>query len=319
MLSNHPICHSTDIGEFEDLLQYYAGGRSFDVAGDKAQFNFRVNMAPASKVTVLWSTCNLPTRASYSPVTYFRHVFPFRKSMQVSLEGDEFRLCSHRLGHLIPGNINWQMKNVADVESLTLWIQLDTLRNNLEAMIGEAVDKDLRFMPVENNDPYRALNLRSALFEYARELEARDRRLSPVAMAELEQGLVLRFLLYNRSNYSHFLESAPLDARKEQMRRVEEYLVANWDRPLDIAELAIIAGVSARSVFRTFQKIYGISPQGFVKRVRLENARNFLLSSEDEASVKDVAVKCGFQALGHFAAAYRELFGELPSETTRRK
>jgi transcriptional regulator GlxA family with amidase domain len=40
--------------------------------------------------------------------------------------------------------------------------------------------------------------------------------------------------------------------------------------------------------------------------------------AESEASVTAVAYACGFFSTGHFARAYREAFGELPSQTIRR-
>ncbi|WP_428140812.1 helix-turn-helix domain-containing protein [Bradyrhizobium sp.] len=40
--------------------------------------------------------------------------------------------------------------------------------------------------------------------------------------------------------------------------------------------------------------------------------------STPAASVTAVAFACGFFSLGHFSRAYRDAFGELPSETIRR-
>ena len=56
----------------------------------------------------------------------------------------------------------------------------------------------------------------------------------------------------------------------------------------------------------------------FVKRVRLERARQKLSSLDAETSVTAVAFECGFGNLGHFARDYHERFGERPSETLRR-
>jgi transcriptional regulator GlxA family with amidase domain len=52
--------------------------------------------------------------------------------------------------------------------------------------------------------------------------------------------------------------------------------------------------------------------------VRLERARNLLLKPDDTASVTGIALLCGFSNLGHFANAYRNRFGELPSQTLHR-
>lgn len=39
----------------------------------------------------------------------------------------------------------------------------------------------------------------------------------------------------------------------------------------------------------------------------------------EQASVKEIALGLGFTELGRFAGIYRHLFGELPSESLRRK
>jgi transcriptional regulator GlxA family with amidase domain len=42
------------------------------------------------------------------------------------------------------------------------------------------------------------------------------------------------------------------------------------------------------------------------------------LEAEENASVTQVALRCGFQDPGHFARDFRLAFGDLPSETLRR-
>ena len=81
-------------------------------------------------------------------------------------------------------------------------------------------------------------------------------------------------------------------------------------------ELLEATGISARVQFRAFRQHRGCTPMEFAKQVRLQRARQMLSASD--ASVTAVAFACGFLSTGHFARAYREAFGELPSETIRR-
>jgi transcriptional regulator GlxA family with amidase domain len=71
-------------------------------------------------------------------------------------------------------------------------------------------------------------------------------------------------------------------------------------------------------LFRAFDKLRGCSPMAFARQVRLERARGLLLKPDDASSVTGIALMCGFSNLGHFAAAYRDRFGELPSQTLQR-
>lgn len=128
----------------------------------------------------------------------------------------------------------------------------------------------------------------------------------------------------NTEDISHEINSCLDDLRTDDLRisvcirRVQEYVEANCDQPILIESLTKVTGVSARTLFRTFQEAVGCSPMAFVKNARLERARATLIRPGVSTSVSGVALACGFSNLGHFANDYRCTFGELPSETLKR-
>jgi AraC-like DNA-binding protein len=66
--------------------------------------------------------------------------------------------------------------------------------------------------------------------------------------------------------------------------------------------------------------VTGVTPHAFLLRHRLNKARSALLSKDaDLVRVTDVALELGFSELGRFAVRYRQMFGESPSETLRRR
>jgi len=78
--------------------------------------------------------------------------------------------------------------------------------------------------------------------------------------------------------------------------------------------------MSERSIEMLFKDAYGISPRAWSQIVRLNAARHDLLESQSEdVRVSDVAVRWGFFHFGRFSAAYRQLFGELPSITAAKR
>jgi len=99
-----------------------------------------------------------------------------------------------------------------------------------------------------------------------------------------------------------------------QLRLAEDYIEANWDKPLELEVLAKITNISARSLFYYFRKWRSKTPMQYLKEVRLKHARQMLQQSPD-ASVATVAFACGFGNLGHFARDYKKAWGERPSET----
>jgi transcriptional regulator GlxA family with amidase domain len=160
--------------------------------------------------------------------------------------------------------------------------------------------------------------LRRMVFQFALDHDADGIAFSELATAEMKRNLIMTFLMYNTHNYTHLLLREPLTSTFSSVRKVEEYIEANWDQPIDIETMCAIAKVSARSLFRQFKKNRGCSPTDFAKRVRLERAREMLLQPDERTSVTQVALKCGFHNAGHFARDYRLSFGELPSETLQR-
>jgi len=151
-----------------------------------------------------------------------------------------------------------------------------------------------------------------------RQLDDEHARLSPLALREVEQALVVQMLFAGRHDWSALLAEEPRDIAPAPVRRVEAYIEANWNNPIGIESLAEVAGVSARTLFRAFEKARGCSPMAFVKRIRLERARDFLSRPEGTTSVTGIAFACGFLNPGHFASDYRRTFGELPSQTLSR-
>ena len=150
------------------------------------------------------------------------------------------------------------------------------------------------------------------------ELDAEDSFPSRLVTAELEQAILVAFLCGNRHNYSHVLDGRSPDAAPWQVRRAEEYIEANWDQPITIEALAVVANASARSIFHSFRACRGFSPMKFVKQVRLRHAREMLSNPASGATVTRVAFACGFGNLGHLSNDYQQVFGETPSATLNR-
>jgi AraC family transcriptional regulator, glycine betaine-responsive activator len=84
------------------------------------------------------------------------------------------------------------------------------------------------------------------------------------------------------------------------------------ENPLDIRELAELAGISARQVERLFREQLGMSPKVFYLKLRLARARTLLRQTVDP--ILAVAVECGFTSTSHFSHAYKRVFGIPPTQ-----
>ena len=205
----------------------------------------------------------------------------------------------------------------ARLPNLVLRIEFDALLRNLSALIGREVDGNLAFSEADAHLPALGA-LRRGVFQFASDFNERGAFFSELAATEFERMVIMKFLMFHRHNFTYLLQREPLRSTLSAVKVVEEFIEANWDNPINIPAMAKLANVSARSLFRQFKQDRGYTPADFAKRVRLNRAREMLEQPSDGASVTQIALKCGFQNLGHFARDFRLSFGELPSETFRK-
>ncbi|MDN7425079.1 helix-turn-helix domain-containing protein [Burkholderia sp. AU45388] len=108
-------------------------------------------------------------------------------------------------------------------------------------------------------------------------------------------------------------------ARHRVVDRVRELVAARPDVPLTVLDVCREVGASRRKLQYCFEEILGTHPAWYLRVLRLNAVRRELREhSPASASVSDVACRWGFWHLSRFASHYRELFGELPSDTLKR-
>ncbi|WP_193494393.1 helix-turn-helix domain-containing protein [Nitrincola alkalisediminis] len=112
--------------------------------------------------------------------------------------------------------------------------------------------------------------------------------------------------------------SLPTTARKLIVDRACEYALANPDAPPSIIDLCNRVGASRRKLQYCFQETLGINPVAYLRMLRLNAVHRELLQPHSYMAVQDIAMHWGFWHLSRFSSEYRQLFGELPSDTLRR-
>lgn len=115
-------------------------------------------------------------------------------------------------------------------------------------------------------------------------------------------------------------ENVSAQHARRTLRRARDYLQAHTDRSVTVHELCMQLGSSPRALQDCFRKYLGLSPKAYLKALKLNEAHRELRRVDSScASVSDVASRYGFWHLSQFSADYRWLFGELPSETLRKR
>ena len=100
------------------------------------------------------------------------------------------------------------------------------------------------------------------------------------------------------------------------LRRARDHADRHYTEPLDLAQLAAIAGISKYHFQRLFRATYGRTPATYLTERRIERAQDLLRATN--LTVTEVCHAVGFSSLGSFSSRFRELVGETPSEFQRR-
>ena len=146
-----------------------------------------------------------------------------------------------------------------------------------------------------------------------------DKGAPELVIRPLEELVVGQLLIAQPHNFSDRLSGAPRPARPRSLTRVIEQIEREPDEPLTVADLARTAGTSVRSLQAGFAEHLGMSPIGYLRRVRLARPHQDLLAAVpgDGQTVADIAYRWGFGHVPRFAAACRDRYGIPPSQTLR--
>ncbi len=107
--------------------------------------------------------------------------------------------------------------------------------------------------------------------------------------------------------------------RYHLVKKAEEIAQSYLDKPLTLKQLCNDLETSSSALCYGFQEIFEMSPMAYVKVQRLNGVRRALKNANPETTmVMSIAQKWGFWSAGHFSRDYKQMFGELPSQTLQR-
>ena len=104
-------------------------------------------------------------------------------------------------------------------------------------------------------------------------------------------------------------------APKTLLRAIER-LRSDSDADVSLGALASDAGLSRFHFCRAFKESTGLSPHAWLRQYRLEQAMTMLRDTDE--SVVSISVALGYSSQTAFAAAFRKLTGETPTDWRRR-
>ncbi|MBD8472887.1 AraC family transcriptional regulator [Pseudomonas sp. CFBP 8770] len=122
-----------------------------------------------------------------------------------------------------------------------------------------------------------------------------------------EQGRIIglagisRDLQLPQSSHPAFAKLAAVDA----------HIRTHFHRPISLAELTAIAGLSVAQLERHCKRIFHLTPRQLIHKARLEEASRLL--REEDLPITEVALRCGYTDHSAFSRQFRALTHLSPS------
>ena len=147
------------------------------------------------------------------------------------------------------------------------------------------------------------------------------------------ESLVLHLLSYGYNKDSNFVKAKLLelyyhlekDAEKNRnyqnvysgkdtdfVPKAIRYIDKNFGEKLTLASLASAVGYSPNYFWHVFTSVMGTTPQRYILKIRIKNAKNELTSTDK--SISDIALGCGFSSQQHFNLMFKRETMMTPRE-----
>jgi AraC family transcriptional regulator len=94
---------------------------------------------------------------------------------------------------------------------------------------------------------------------------------------------------------------------EDVLERLKDYVIAHLDEPIEVSELAKLAGRSPFHFSRVFRRSVGVSPHRYVVHLRLQRAIE--LAREGRSSLAEIAAHTGFADQSHLSRWIRRVRG----------
>jgi AraC-like DNA-binding protein len=313
-LHRFALVNTRNPNEFRDTIVRKFDARTFTIGSSLQTFEASRSYFEFGNVDLVFGTCNTPYEVYFPATDLVKQHLVLQNSGRTQFGGTQFEISPTETA-VIPAGAEMLHQYGANFEQFIFRVKPSALQAKLSAVVGMPIARNIEFVTPSHFANPSLQRLKRMLEFMAHELERDDNNVPPAAIAEFEQLLIVSFLLGNQHNFSDLMMREQPRPAPWQVRLVEEYIDANWNRPITVEALAAAAGASTRSVFKAFRESRECSPMAFVKSIRLGHAHRMLQQPNPTTTVVSVAYACGFLNPGHFARDYRLAFGELPSIT----
>jgi transcriptional regulator GlxA family with amidase domain len=113
--------------------------------------------------------------------------------------------------------------------------------------------------------------------------------------------LLMEIIIDISKNYERHFENT--DSHFPKINNAIVMMKKNFRRVITLEELASVAGLPSRTFTRQFKIITNNTPIGYLTKIRLDHAKDYLENSN--LSISEIAFKCGFTDSNYFTKSFK--------------
>jgi len=310
--------HTSDVEEVAGAFSQSFGSTKIEIHERSTALDVQFDAISLGKVSLVRNRLGPEVTLVCEETRDFLLTIPLKGRSTFEFNGETI-VCNKRRGIMLSPVRNLSIHRSRGSENTVVRMDRKAVETALTSLVARRLDRPLLFESLVDIHTGIGASLRRYVLHLFDDIGNDD---SGMAISEVanaaSRALITEILFMLRHNYSDMLTGSGRDPLLPAVRRVEEYIEANFHRKINDRLLADFNGSSASTLYRIFMKYRGYTPMQFLRRVRMLSARKLLLASGADGTVTSIAFDCGYTHLSRFAGEYRRQYGERPAATLRR-
>ena len=223
-------------------------------------------------------------------------------------KGDLVLFCSNAIHHVFTKNLPENEYYVIKI-SPSFFLQFSTQEEGTEYVMRFAINRKEN-KNIWKREELEGTPLLSALQSLIAEHEG-QKYASQVAIKLKIMELLVEILRNDSSTDTR----VPHNQTAALIYNTMIYVRNHYTEDMDERELARSLGMSYSYFSRSFKRVTGITFKQYLNRIRINQAEKLLCRGN--ASVSEVATKCGYNSISYFINVYKSITGKTPYQSLR--
>lgn len=271
------------------------------------------------------------TESSLKGVLYFKEITHIPRRPMVYDPGICIVAQGHKIGHLGEDRFQYDADNYL-VTSISMPFECETFGSPEKPLLGIYINIDMAQLhdligrmgiemePLSGNDKILPRAIGPAVMDM--DMKDATTRLVKCLKSETEAQILgpglVREILYRSlcGTQAPVLYSLAMHSGTfSQVARALKFIQNEYAGKIDVEQLADKARMSASAFHRAFKEVTSESPMQYLKKIRLNRARDFMVQENMKAYI--AADRVGYESSSQFSREFKRYFGQTPAEMTR--